>query len=390
MEFEAKSLERCRNIADLRGMAKRRLPAPLFHFIDGGAEDEITLRRNVEAFDDYEIESEYAVDVSHVDTSTTVLGQKIDMPVMLSPTGLTGAFHPHGELCAARAAARAGTTYMMSCMSTATIEEVAAVSDGSKVLQAYTFRDRGLTREFLDRSKAAGFTALCLTYDVPVLGMRERDHATGMTMPPNLTLSSLLDFALKPGWSLRHLLGPKVQIGNISHRITEGSRDVSSVFKFVNGQFDPSATWQDAAEMIKYWNGPVAIKGVMTAADAIRARDAGATAVIVSNHGGRQLDGVPAAIDRLGVVVEAVGDELEVILDSGVRRGNHVIKALALGAKACTVGRAYLYGLGAGGEPGIDRALTMLRDEVERAMALSGFQKISDITRDRVSHRSSR
>ena len=390
MEFKAKSLDRCRNIADLRGLAKRRLPAPLFHFIDGGAEDEITLRRNVEVFDDYEIESEYAVDVSHVDTSTTVLGQKIDMPVMLSPTGLTGAFHPHGELCAARAAARAGTTYMMSCMSTATIEEVGAVSDGSKVLQAYTFRDRGLTREFLDRSKAAGFTALCLTYDVPVLGMRERDHATGMTMPPNLTLSSLLDFAFKPGWSLRYLLGPKVQIGNISHRIAEGSRDVSSVFKFVNGQFDPSATWQDAAEMIKHWNGPVAIKGVMTAADAIRARDAGATAVIVSNHGGRQLDGVPAAIDRLGVVVEAVGDELEVILDSGVRRGNHVIKALALGAKACTVGRAYLYGLGAGGEPGVDRALAMLRDEVERAMALSGFQKISDITRDRVSHRCSR
>jgi len=371
-------------------MAKRRLPAPLFHFIDGGAEDEVTLRRNVEAFDDYEIESEYAVDVSHVDTSTTVLGQKIDMPVMLAPTGLTGAIHPHGELCAARAAARASTTYMMSCMSTATIEEVGAVSDGSKVLQAYTFRDRGLTREFLDRSKAAGFTALCLTYDVPVLGMRERDHATGMTMPPNLTLSSLLEFALKPGWSLRYLLGPKVQIGNISHRIAEGSRDVSSVFKFVNGQFDPSATWQDAAEMIQHWNGPVAIKGVMTAADAIRARDAGATAVIVSNHGGRQLDGAAAAIDRLGVVVEAVGDELEVILDSGVRRGNHVIKALALGAKACTVGRAYLYGLGAGGEPGVDRALAMLRDEVERAMALSGFQKISDITRDRVSHRPSR
>jgi L-lactate dehydrogenase (cytochrome) len=387
MNFEARNLKRCRNIADLRGLAKRRLPAPIFHFIDGGAEDEVTMRRNVEAFDDYEIEAEYAVDVSHVETKTTVLGQEIDMPVMLSPTGLTGAIHPHGELCVARATARAGTTYMMSCMSTATIEEVGAASGGSKILQAYTFRDRGLTREFIERSKAAGFSALCLTYDVPVLGKRDRDHATGMTLPPSLTLSSLLDFALKPGWSLRYLMGPKVQIGNIAHRINEGSRDVSSVFKFVNGQFDPSATWADAAEMIRHWSGPVAIKGVMTAADAKRARDAGATAVIVSNHGGRQLDGGPAAIDRLAVVVEAVGDELEVILDSGVRRGSHVIKALALGAKACTVGRAYLYGLGAGGEPGVDRALTLLREEIERAMALSGFRQVSEITRDRVTHR---
>jgi len=387
MNFQAPNIQKCRNIADLRDLAKRRMPAPIFHFIDGGAEDEVTLRRNVAAFDDYELEAEYAVDVSDVSTKTTVLDQEIDMPVMLAPTGLTGAFHPHGELCAARAAGRAGTTYMQSCMSTATIEEVGAASDGSKVLQVYTFRDRGLTREFLDRSRAAGFTALCLTYDVPVLGMRERDQATGMTMPPNLTLSSLFDFASRPGWALRYLLGPKVGIGNVAHRIAEGSSDVSTVLKFVNGQFDPSATWADAAEMIKYWDGPVAIKGVMTAADAIRARDAGATAVIVSNHGGRQLDGAPAAIDRLAPVVEAVGDELEVILDSGVRRGNHVVKALALGAKACTVGRAYLYGLGAGGEPGVDRALTLLREEVERAMALSGFKQISDITRDRVTHR---
>lgn len=387
MEYKAKNLARCRNIDDLRGLAKRRLPAPIFHFVDGGAEDEVTLRRNVEAFDDYEIEAEYAVDVSRVDTRTTVLGREIALPVMLSPTGLTGLIHPHGELCAARAAARAGTTYFMSCISTASIEDVGAAGEGSKVLQAYTFRDRGLTREFIERCKAAGFSALCLTYDVPVLGMRERDHATGMTIPPSLSLASLRDFAVRPGWSLRHVLGPKIEIANISHRIDQGSRDISSLIKFVNGQFDPSATWADAAEMIKLWDGPVVVKGVMTAADALRARDAGASAVVVSNHGGRQLDGAPAAIDRLGVVVEAVGDELEVILDSGVRRGSHVVKALALGAKACMVGRAYLYGLGAGGEPGVDRTLTILREQVERAMALSGFKQVSEITRDRVSHR---
>jgi len=387
MKSQAKTLQRCMSIADLRVLAKRRLPSPIFHFIDGGAEDEVTLRRNVEAFDDYEIESEYAVDVSKIDTATTVLGRNIDWPVMLSPTGLTGAFHPHGELCAARAAGRAGTAYMMSCMSTASIEDVAAAGEGPKILQSYTFRDRSLTREFLQRSQAAGFSALCLTFDVPVLGMRERDHATGMTMPPSLTLSSLMDFAFRPGWAWRYLTGPKIEVANVSHRIAEGSRDITSVFKFVNGQFDPSATWDDAADMIKHWTGPVAIKGVMTVADALRARDAGATAVIVSNHGGRQLDGAPAAIDRLEPIVQAVGDELEVILDGGVRRGSHVVKALALGAKACTVGRPYLYGLGAGGEIGVDRAMSILREQFERSMALSGFTCVEDITRDRLTHR---
>lgn len=384
MPKQTRALERCRNIADLRLLAKRRLPAPLFHFVDGGAEDEVTMRRNTEAFDEYELESEYAVDVSNIDASTTVLGQKIEWPVMMSPTGLNGGIYPRGELCAARAAERAGTIYMLSCMANATIEDVGAASNSPSVLQAYTFRDRSLTREFITRAKEAGYAALCLTYDVPVMGMRERDLMTGMTMPMKLTLKSMFEFATSPGWAWRFFTNPRPTAANVVHKISEGSKDLSTVMHFVNSQFDPSATWDDAAEMIELWGGPVAIKGVMTAADARRSIDVGASAIIVSNHGGRQLDGVPGAVDRLSEVVDEVGDEAEVILDGGVRRGGHVVKALAMGAKACTVGRPFIYGLGAGGEAGVDRALAILREQFERSMALSGFQSIADITRDRV------
>ena len=381
------ALERCRNIADLRLLAKRRVPRPIFHFVDGGAEDEVTLRRNTDAFEEFELETEYAVDVSQIDPSTTLMGQKLDWPVILSPAGSTGLLHPQSELCSARAAGRAGTMFMLSCMANNSIEDVGAAGGGPKVLQAYTFRDRSLTREFIARAKASGYTALCLTFDVPVIGMRERDLATGMTIPPKLTLASLFDFALKPAWVARYFASPRLSIANIEHKIDEGSKDISTILKFVNNQFDPSATWADAAEMIAEWDGPAMIKGVMTAADAQRSLDVGATAVMVSNHGGRQLDGAPAAIDRLETVVEAVDGKAEVVLDGGVRRGSHVLKALALGAKACSVGRPYLYGRGAGGEAGVDRALTILREQVERSMALTGFATIADITRDRVSVR---
>jgi len=287
-----------------------------------------------------------------------------------------------------RAVARSGTYYTQSCMSNVTIDEVASASDGPKMFQAYTFRDRGITRDFMARIKDAGFDALCLTYDVPVPGMRERDLIHGLKVPPEFSLTSLLHFAARPGWVLRYLLGPKFRIGNVQPFLREGEADLSTVIKFVANQFDPSATWKDAAELIAEWDGPVAIKGVMTAADTKRARDAGATAVIVSNHGGRQLDGAPAAVDRLETVVEAANGEMEVILDGGIRRGQHVVKALGMGAAACMVGRPYLYGMGAGGEAGVARALTILREQIERSMALGGFASISDITRDRVTRRS--
>jgi L-lactate dehydrogenase (cytochrome) len=384
----SKALDKCINIEDLRQLAKRKVPAPIFHFVDGGAEEEVTLRRNVSAFDDYEIETEYAVDVSSIDTSTTVLGQKVDWPVMTAPTGTVGLVRSGGELDAVRAVAKSGTIYTQSCMSNVTIEEVAGASNGPKMFQAYTFRDRGITREFLERIKAAGFEALCLTYDVPVIGMRERDQKTGMKMPPQFSLKELFQFAIRPEWVLRYLLGPTFRVGNVDRYVGGDSADVSTVLKFVNSQFDPSATWKDAEALIADWDGPVAIKGIMTAADTQRARDVGATAVIVSNHGGRQLDGAPAAVDRLSTVVEAARGEMEVILDGGIRRGQHVVKALGLGADACMIGRPYLYGMGAGGEAGVTRALDILRQQFERSMALSGFASIPEITRDRVTHRS--
>jgi len=381
-----RALEACRNIADLRALARRRMPAPIFHYVDGGAEDEVTLRRNTQAFEDYELEPEYAVDVSAIDTSTTILGQQLDWPVVAAPTGLLGLLHRDGEIGVARALARSGSVFTQSCMSNVTIEDVGAVP-GAKMLQAYTFRDRGLTREFIARGREAGFVALCLTFDVPVPGMRERDLLYGLTVPPRLSIGSLLDFALHPRWSLRYLSGPPLRIANVAHRIAEGTSDLSSIIQFVTNQYDPSATWDDAAEMIGYWDGPVAIKGVMTPGDAKRAAAAGASAIVVSNHGGRQLDGAAATIDRLAPVVDAVGGDLEVILDGGIRRGSHVIKALALGARACMAGRAFLYGLGAGGEAGVDRACTILHQQIRRSMALSGVVRTADITRERVSWR---
>ncbi len=380
------AIDKCITIADMRRLAKRRLPAPLFHFVDGGAEEEVTLRRNTSAFDDYEIETEYAIDVSQIDLSTTVLGQKIAWPVITAPTGTVGLLRAGGEVAAARAVGKSGTIYSQSCMSNASLEEIAAGAKGPKMFQAYTLRDRAITRDFVARIKAAGFQALCLTYDVPVPGMRERDLRYGLTTPPKLTWKALSQFAVRPGWVLQYLRGPKFRFGNLEPYMT-GTEDLSSVVKLVSSQFDPSATWRDAEALIAEWGGPTAIKGVITAADAHRARDVGATAVIVSNHGGRQLDGAPAAIDRLSTVVDAVGDDLEVILDGGVRRGQHVVKALGLGAKACMVGRPYLYGMAAGGEAGVTRALTILKDETERAMALSGFRNLDEITRDRVTWR---
>jgi len=385
-----RSLEACRNIADLRALAQRRMPAPIFHFVDGGAEDEVTLRRNTEAFADYELEPEYAVDVSAIDTSTTILGQRLDWPVLAAPTGAIGLVHRDGEIGVASAMARSGSLFSQSCMSNVTIEDVGAATQGPKMLQVYTLRDRELTREFIDRAREAGFAALCLTFDVPVPGMRERDLLYGLSVPPKLSFGSLLDFALHPQWSLRYLSGPPISFANVAHRIAEGTTDFSSIIQFVTNQYDPSATWDDAAEMIARWDGPVAIKGVMTPGDAKRAAAAGATAVIVSNHGGRQLDGAPAAIDRLESVVDAVGSELEVILDGGIRRGSHVIKALALGARACMAGRAFLYGLGAGGEAGVDRACTILQQQIRRSMALCGVVRTADITGKRVSRRAVR
>ncbi len=377
----SRALDRCYNIARLRERASKRLPAPMFHYIDGAAGDEWTMRQNTDAFDRYELVPRFLVDVSEIDLSTTVFGQKIDMPFFCAPTAMSRLFHHAGEAAVARAANRAGTMYSLSSISTASIEEAAEATDGPKLFQVYVFKDRGLNREFIQRCKASGYDALALTVDVPVAGNRERDLVTGMTIPPKLTLASLFSFATHPRWVWNYFTNPPIELANVRDRI---KGDVTTLVSFFNDELDRTVSWDDAAWMIEEWGGPFAIKGILSVEDALRAAEVGASAVMVSNHGGRQLDSSPAPIEVLPEIVDAVGDRMEVILEGGVRRGVHVLKALALGATACSAGRPYLFGLGAGGEAGVDRALEILRTDIERDIRILGCRNVGEVDANRI------
>ncbi len=372
-------LSQCHNIADLRTLAQKKLPAPMFHYIDGGADDEVSLRGATTAFDGYELMPRYLVDVDTIDMRTRVLGQDLAWPVFCSPTGMSRLFHHDKELAVVRAAEKFGTMYALSTLGTTSIEDIAKASRTPKMFQIYVHKDRGLTAEFVQRCKAAGFAAICLTVDAPVAGNRERDFRTGMIMPPRFGFKGILNFLYHFEWTFNIVRNPDFRLANVVHRIDALGKGTMSLIQYVNSQLSRSVTWDDAAWLIKEWGGPFAIKGLQSADDARRARDAGASAVMISNHGGRQLDGAPAPVHCIAAMREAVGDDLELILDGGIRRGTHVLKALALGANACSVGRGYLYGLAAGGQPGVERALSLLHREVERAMRLTGCTKIADI-----------
>ena len=372
-------LARCHNIADLRALARRRLPDPIFQFLDGGAEDETTLRRNSAAFETLALIPRGLVDVSAVTTTTRVLGQQLDWPVFCGPTGTSRFFHPEGELAVARAAAKAGTLYGLSIAATQRLEEVAAVSDGAKMFPLYIFKDRSVTHELVRRCRQSGYGALCLTIDTAVVGKRERDLRSGWGIPINLSAKSMLSFACHPVWLLGLLGGGPLSIATIAE--ISGNTGIADQMRYIGAQLDPGVTWKDVRAIIDLWGGPFAIKGVMAADDARAAVDAGASAIIVSNHGGRQLDGAAAAIEALPDIVAAVGDRAEIILDGGIRRGSHVLKALALGARACSIGRPYLYGLAAGGEKGVGKALDILRAEFVRALQLCGCAAIDHIDR---------
>ncbi|NIM69596.1 MAG: alpha-hydroxy-acid oxidizing protein [Xanthomonadales bacterium] len=374
-------LDQALNIEDLRRLAARRLPAPLFNYIEGGADDESNVIGNTRAFERARLLPEYLVDVKSIDLRTRVLGRDIAMPLFLSPTGMSRLFHPQGEMAVARAASAAGTYYTLSTLGTTRIEEVGAVAEGPKCFQIYVMKDRDLTREFIQRCRQAGFDALALTVDVPAPSKRERELRYGFTLPPRINLRGLLGFARRPAWVAGYLRAPPVRLENVVHRIAQGSSDASSLMQYIADQFDPSVTWDDMAWMIEEWGGPFAIKGILSPRDARRAADLGATAIMVSNHGGRQLDGGVPVFDALGPVVDAVGGECEIICDGGIRRGTHVLKALARGATACMMGRPYLYGLAAAGEAGVAHALALLRDELERGMALLGCRSVSEIDR---------
>ncbi len=373
------ALARANNIADLRVLARRRLPRPIFDYIDGGADDEITLRRNASAFADYELIPDVLTDVSHIGTETRLFGQTSRWPLMLSPTGLNRMFHTDAELAVARAALKHGLPYGLSTLGTTRIEDLAREFAGPKVFQIYVFKDRGLTSEFVARCKEAGFHGLALTVDTPIAGNRERDRVNGLSLPPRLTLKSFLSFALHPAWSLPALTGSKFDFANVSHRVDALASGPMSLFDYIGGQFDRSLTWRDVEWLAAEWGGPLAIKGLMTPEDAKRAISSGATGVMISNHGGRQLDGAPAPIDQVAAIRDAIGDGRDVICDGGVRRGSDVVKALAMGATACSIGRPYLYGLAAGGEAGVDRALSLLLEELERTMILAGVNDIAKL-----------
>jgi L-lactate dehydrogenase (cytochrome) len=376
------TLDRCYNIAHLRELARRRLPAPMFHYIDGGADDERTLARNTSAFDDYEFLPRVLRDVAQIDLSTSILGTQIDLPFFLAPTGMSRLFHRDKELGVARAAGAYRTLYSLSTMGTTSIEDIAALGAGPWMFQVYIFRDRGLTRELVERCRAAKVQALCLTVDTPLAGNRERDRVHGMSMPPRLTWRSAWSFATHPAWAAGVLLQPDFKLANVAHRVDAIGSGTIGLIDYVNKQFDRSISWRDAAWLAEQWGGPFAIKGLLRAEDARQAASIGATAVMLSNHGGRQLDSAAAPVSCVPAIRDAVGDALEIIVDGGIRRGTHVLKALALGADACSIGRSYLYGLAAGGQRGVERALHLLREELLRDMALLGCQRLDQVSPD--------
>jgi L-lactate dehydrogenase (cytochrome) len=368
-------------IEDLRRVARRRLPRAVFDFIEGGAGDELTVARNRAAFERLLFEARVLVDVSKREQATVVLGERVATPVLVSPTGMAGLCWPKGEVAAARGAHEAGTIYTLSTHSSCTIEEVAAGAPGPLWFQLYVWQNRDLTRSFVERARAAGYRALVLTVDVPVISRRERDLRNGFTVPPRITVRNALDTVRRVGWMRRVLLGPKLTLANLVGMPGAPRTDIVTMAGVANRQVDPSLTWADLAWFRSLWAGPLLLKGVMTVADARKAVEHGADGLVVSNHGGRQLDGARASVEALPDIVDAVGSRVEVLLDGGVRRGADVVRALALGARAVMIGRPYLYGLSVGGSAGVRRALEILQAEVDHALALTGVPRVGDLDR---------
>ena len=367
------------SIADLRKLARRRVPRALFDYVDCGSYDELTLRRNRSDLDAVRLRQRVMVDVSKISTATTLAGQPSSMPLGIAPTGLTGLFHRDGEICGARAAAAAGIPFCLSTVSIASIEDVRGASAAPFWFQLYLMRDRGFNAELIGRARAAQCPVLVMTLDLQVQGERRRDAKNGLAVPPRLTLRNALDIATKPAWVYGMLRGKRRNFGNIVGRLpnSHGARNVSA---WISEQFDPSVTWQDVAWVRSQWPGKLVLKGVLDPDDARHALDSGADAIVVSNHGGRQLDGAPSTIAALPRVVEALAGRCEVLFDGGVMSGQDILKALAFGARGCLIGKAFLYGLAAEGQGGVSRALSILRRELEVTMALTGATDVQKVS----------
>jgi L-lactate dehydrogenase (cytochrome) len=357
-------------------MAARRIPRAIFDYADGGSYTEGTLRANCADLDRIEFRQRVMVDISSLSVSTTILGQPASMPLAIAPTGLAGLFHADGEILGARAAAKAGIPFCLSTMSICSIEDVREGSKEPFWFQQYLMRDRGFNQELIDRAIAARCSALVLTLDLPLLGERWRDVRNGLMVPPRLTLRNAWDLATKPVWLTKVLLGKRRTYGNLIGRVGN-TDDMLTLSEWTHSNFDASVTWRDVEWVRSRWPGPLILKGILDVEDARLALATGASAIVVSNHGGRQLDGAPSSISVLPEIVEAVSGRCEVLFDGGIRSGQDIAKALALGARACLIGRAWLYALGAGGEPGVARALAILREQLRVTLALTGTKSVA-------------
>ncbi|MFM9848091.1 MAG: alpha-hydroxy acid oxidase [Hyphomicrobiaceae bacterium] len=373
-------LRDCHNFHDFRKLAKRRLPGPIFNYIDGAADDEVTLRRNTSAFEDCDLVPNILRGVADVDLSVTVMGQKLALPVYCSPTALQRLFHHDGERAVAAAAAKFGTMFGVSSLGTVSMEELRKTYATPQAYQFYFHKDRGLNRAMLQRAKDAGINVMMLTVDSITGGNRERDLRTGFSIPFRLTLGGMLQFAIRPMWGINYVTHERFKLPQLDEHV-DMSGGAMSIGRYFTEMLDPSMNWDDVAEMVRRWDGQFCLKGVMSVEDAKRAADIGCTGIVLSNHGGRQLDGSRTGFDQLAEVVDAVGDRIDVIMDGGVQRGTHVLKALSLGAKAVGVGRYYLFPLAAAGQAGVERALGQMRAELERDMKLMGCTSIDQLGR---------
>lgn len=373
-------LAQCHNFHDFRRLARHRLPGPIFNYIDGAADDETTHRRNSASFEHCDLLPKVLRGVQQVDLSVTIMGQKLALPFYCSPTALQRLFHHDGERAVAAAAAKYGTMFGVSALGTVSLEELRKAYDTPQVYQFYFHRDRGLNRAMMQRAKEAGVEVMMLTVDSITGGNRERDLRTGFSIPFRLTLAGMLQFAIKPRWGIEYLTHEKFRLPQLEEHV-DMSGGAMSIGRYFTEMLDPAMNWDDVAEMVRTWNGPFCLKGIMSVEDARRAVDIGCAGIVLSNHGGRQLDGSRSAFDQLAEIVDAVGDRIDVMMDGGIQRGTHILKALSLGAKAVGLGRYYLYPLAAAGEPGVERALGLLRAELERGMKLMGCTSITQLSR---------
>ena len=374
-------LSQCHNFHDFRRFAKKRLPSPIFNYIDGAADDEITYSRNTSSYNDVDLIPNVLAGVEKVDLSTTIFDKKINMPLYCAPTAVQRLFHHEGERAVAKAAETYGTMFGVSSLSTVSVEEINSIIDTPKMFQFYFHKDRGLNSSMLQRAKAENFDVLALTVDTITGGNRERDLRTGFTIPPNMNIYSIIDFLIKPLWTLNYLTHKKFDLPHLQEYVNEGTNVFTSIGSYFSTMLDQSMNWEDAEKLCSEWNGHFALKGIMSVDDAKKAVDIGCTGIMVSNHGGRQLDGSRSPFDQLAEIVDAVGDKIYVICEGGIQRGTHILKALSLGAKACSAGRLYLYALAVAGQAGVERALGQIRNEIERDMKLMGCNNINQLSR---------